>query len=157
MEKSKEPLSSVAALKSGQGEENWDLDLLRVNFSTECRRSQEEHLLEKYLRQGEEHAIKADALAALIGVNKRQIGLFVAKARENGAVILSSGDGYFFPSEGEKGLEEASHFINSVSKRAANTFYALKSAKRFLSMIPGQQAIEGGEVIDQRRNYTEYS
>lgn len=153
----KKPLSSVAALKSGEGEEEQGEALLQGDFITERKRSQEECLLEKYLRQGADQAIKADVLADLIGVNKRQIGIIVSKARENDAIILSSGDGYFLPSEGEKGREEAKHFINSVSKRAANTFAALQSAKRFLSIVPGQQIIEGGGMVDKIRNDQEYS
>ena len=63
--------------------------------------------------------------------NKRMIQEIIAKERESGKVILSTtqkGGGYYLPEK----REEVTEFINTLSKRAGNTFKALKSAKAFV-------------------------
>lgn len=90
---------------------------------------------EMILPKGEENAIKAVDLAARLGFNStRQLQESVAKARAEGQLILSSGRGYYLPSNDK----EVQRFIKTMENRAINTLAAIKNARRYLKIVPGQ-------------------
>ena len=90
---------------------------------------------EMILPKGEENAIKAVDLAARLGFNNtRLLQASIAKARAEGQMILSSGRGYYLPSSDE----EVQRFIKTMENRAINTLAAIKNARRYLKIVPGQ-------------------
>lgn len=86
------------------------------------------------LHNGEENALTARDLATITGHSVREITAQIARERQAGAVILSSGKGYFLPSS-EK---EILHFVRTMDSRAKQIFLATKSAKSMLAKVPGQ-------------------
>ena len=93
------------------------------------------------LHTGEENAVTARDLAAITGLSVRDITLQIARERQAGAVILSSGKGYFLPSS----EDEILHFIRTMDSRAKQIFLAARSAKAMLAKVPGQLDIFGEE------------
>lgn len=93
------------------------------------------------LNRGEESALTARDLAAITGLSVRDITLQIARERQAGAVILSSGKGYFLPSS----EDEILHFVNAMNSRARNIYLAAQSAKAMLAKVPGQLDIFGRE------------
>lgn len=94
------------------------------------------------LHSGEENALTARDLATSTGLSVRDITLQIARERQAGAVILSSGKGYFLPSS----EDEILHFVRTMNSRARNIYFAAQSAKAMLAKVPGQLDIfgEGG-------------
>ena len=94
-------------------------------------------MIKDHLEHGEQNAIKAPELARMLGfTTTRELQQAVHKERENGAVILSSGAGFFLPSEDEQqARDELRRFIASLSSRAVNTLGVLKTAKRVLRRL----------------------
>ena len=92
------------------------------------------------LHTGEENAFTARDLAKITGRSVREITAQIAWERQAGAVILSSGKGYFLPANSEEIL----HFVRAMDSRAKQIFLAAKSAKAMLAKVPGQ--IDLGEV-----------
>ncbi len=95
-------------------------------------------MIYEILPQGEENAIPATTLyqwAALKG--PRELQKQIAKEREDGALILSNGHGYFTPSDGARGQWELQRFIHTLSSRAANTERALGAARAALEAWGG--------------------
>lgn len=92
------------------------------------------------LHTGKENAVTARDLAAITGHSIREITAQIARERQAGAVILSSGKGYFLPAS----TEEILHFVRAMDSRAKQIFLASKSAKSMLAKVPGQ--IDLGEV-----------
>lgn len=90
---------------------------------------------------GKENAISTEELVELTGCSSaRELQLYIAKERKAGAVICSSTTGgYFLPAD----YGEIAEFCKSLEKRAKNTFIALRSAKRALRILEGQQSLEG--------------
>lgn len=84
----------------------------------------------KILPTGKENAISTNELAVLMGFSdSRALQADIAKARENGQVILSSVQGgYFLPASDD----EVREFIGALQARAIGTFKALKSAREYL-------------------------
>lgn len=102
-------------------------------------------IIEKLLPKGETNALKMMELRQIMGMSDtRVIRQMIADERAAGAVILSSENGYFRPSDGELGRIEARKFVASMTHRGANTIRATKSAQRFLDNLPGQTEIGGG-------------
>lgn len=101
-------------------------------------------MIKDHLEHGEQNAIKAPELARLLGfATTRELQQAVHKERESGAVILSSGTGFFLPSEDEQqAKQEIERFIASLSSRALNTLGVLKTAKRALRRI-GSTPLDG--------------
>lgn len=93
------------------------------------------------IHNGEENALTARDLAAITGLSVRDITLQIARERQAGAVILSSGKGYFLPSN----EDEILHFVNAMNSRARNIYLAAQSAKAMLAKVPGQLDIFGEE------------
>lgn len=104
---------------------------------------------EQFLPQGKENAISSTELCAILGFeNTRALQLDIARARENGQVILSATTGgYYLP----KDNAEIEEFIAILRARAINTFKALKSARKRLEKLAGQETLfEESEVcIDE--------
>lgn len=93
---------------------------------------------EMILPKGEENAIKAVDLAARLGFNStRQLQESVARARAEGQMILSSGKGYYLPSNDK----EVQRFIKTMESRALNTLVAIKNARQYLKIVPGQMEL----------------
>ena len=90
---------------------------------------------EMILPKGEQNAIKSADLAARLGFNNtRVLQESIARARDEGQMILSSGRGYYLPSSDE----EVQRFIKTMENRAINTLAAIKNARRYLKIVPGQ-------------------
>lgn len=94
------------------------------------------------LHTGKENAVTARNLAAITGHSIREITAQIARERQAGAVILSSGKGYFLPSS----EDEILHFIRTMDSRAKQIFLAARSAKAMLAKVPGQLEIDEKEV-----------
>ena len=62
------------------------------------------------LHTGERNAVTARDLAIITGLSIRDVTLQIARERQAGAVILSSGKGYFLPSS----EDEILHFVNAM-------------------------------------------
>lgn len=94
-------------------------------------------MIKDHLEHGEQNAIKAPALARLLGfATTRELQLAIHKERSSGTVILSSGAGFFLPSEDERqARQEIKRFIASLSSRALSTLGVLKAAKRVLRRL----------------------
>ena len=81
------------------------------------------------LPTGKENRISTEALANMLGVNKRVLQEYVAEARANGDMILtSSTGGYFLPGC----REEVEEFYRTLTNRALNTLKARKAARKYL-------------------------
>lgn len=94
-------------------------------------------MITDHLKHGEENAIKAPQLARALGfTSTRELQQAVHDERDNGGLILSSGNGFFLPSESEvQAKQEIERFISSLSSRAVSTLGVLKTAKRALRRI----------------------
>ena len=77
----------------------------------------------------------------------RQLQLLVSKERQHGALILSSEEGYYLPSDGMKGREELTRFIATYRSMALSTLKVLNAAKKALAIADGQ--IEVDEILCQ--------
>lgn len=94
--------------------------------------------IETYLQHGEENAIFAYELARLLGVSNRDLRRIIDRARENGALILCSDRGYFFPSEdSERATAELKRFCNMMNRRAKHSAQVIRHARRELESIGG--------------------
>lgn len=91
------------------------------------------------LQSGEANAKTARDLATITGLTLREVTLQIAKERQDGAVILSSGKGYFRPGN----TEEVLRFCRTMDSRAKNIYLASRSAKALLAQVPGQLDLEG--------------
>lgn len=110
---------------------------------TEKKKVREQHTeVNGLLNRGEENAVTARDLAAITGHSIREITAQIARERQAGAVILSSGKGYFLPANNEEIL----HFVRAMDSRARNIYLATRSAKSILARVPGQLEIDEKEV-----------
>lgn len=98
------------------------------------------------LPQGEENAIASKSLANMVGAaSVRDLQNRIATERENGYIILSScrnGGGYYRPSDGQKGQQEITAFIQTLRARALNTLKVLKAARKALDGAEGQITLD---------------
>lgn len=94
----------------------------------------------KILPIGKENAISKNELAVLMGFSdSRTLQADIAKARDNGQVILSStSGGYYLPANDD----EVQEFVAVLRARAINTFKALKSARKYLKEDKTQMSFE---------------
>ena len=141
----KKTASGVAITESGSSK---NLTLGESNFTKNQMKKQ--GIVEKHLQKGAENAIQGKDLVKMIGCRStRQLQTLVSKERQNGALILSSAEGYFLPSNGKKGREEINHFVATYRSMALNTLKVLKTAKRALSVADNQMGIntwQNGQV-----------
>ncbi|MCD7981563.1 MAG: hypothetical protein LUF32_04480 [Clostridiales bacterium] len=94
----------------------------------------------KILPTGKNNAIPSKRLAYMMGFRTvRQLQEDIARCRADGQVICSSAQGgYYLP----KNKDEIREFIAVTEARAANTFAALKSARRALQEYDGQGRLD---------------
>lgn len=92
-------------------------------------------MIENFLLEGKQNAIKSRQLADLVGCKSvRELQEIIATERAAGSVILSTcqdGGGYFLPGN----LREVKEFIVTLENRGKNTLLALKSAKAYLDQM----------------------
>ncbi len=106
----------------------------------------EQGFFERILPTGAENAMSTTELLERLGLSdQRIVRKFISEERAAGAVILSSGAGYFLPDDGEKWRQEAAAFVASINAKGVNTLRAARSAEAFLAKLPGQTEI-GGEA-----------
>lgn len=95
-------------------------------------------MVQELLSRGKGNAVTTEELMRACNFSsKRELTQQVAKEREEGAIICSttSGNGgYFLP----KSREEIREFVNSMDRRAKNTFKAVKNARKILNETDGQ-------------------
>ena len=94
-------------------------------------------MITDFLRHGAENAIKGPELARRAGyTTTRDMQHAIHIDRENGELILSSGAGFFLPSDDEQQAKrEIERFIGSLSSRARSTLAVLKTAKNALKRL----------------------
>ena len=89
-------------------------------------------MIENFLLEGKKNAISSQRLADLAGCKSvRELQKIIAQERENGAVILSTGEnggGYFLPAN----VTEVREFIVTLESRGKGTLAALRSARKYL-------------------------
>ena len=114
-----------------------------VDSSIDNDRKQGE--IEKILPIGKENAISTPDLVRLIGVgNSRTLQAMIERERNDGALILSSSSGgYYLPASGAQGRQEINAFYRTVYARAVHSLRTLKTARRALRELDGQQEMEG--------------
>jgi len=96
-------------------------------------------MVAELLSTGRENAMSTQMLCAALGLrSRRELVKIVSQERAAGEVICSSASGgYYLP----KDATEIRDFIHTVRNRGVNTLAALKSARRALSQIEGQQEL----------------
>lgn len=95
---------------------------------------------------GPENAISARQLTRLTGADGREIRRRIAAERAAGAVILTGQGGYYTPSDnGQRGRDEVTEWLSRITAKGVSTLRAGDSARAWLSVLPGQQRIGGGD------------
>lgn len=94
--------------------------------------------IESLLPYGEENAVPAALLASMLRINQRRLRKQIAEERKEGALILSSVHGYYRPAK----REEIQRYLDCMKKRAKHSFIAVRSARRALDEIEGQQRLD---------------
>ena len=84
-----------------------------------------------YIPKGEENAVSRQTLCKLTGKEDREIRRLIAKARRE-VPILNFGNGYFIPTEREKG--KAKVWYKKEAARARSIFWSAKAAREFGGM-----------------------
>lgn len=92
--------------------------------------------IESLLGKGEINAIKTDILMTLTRFsNVRELRLQVERERKNGVLILSSGKGYYLPSDDkETALSEIQAFVKSADSRLVTNRESVHYAKEYLKL-----------------------
>lgn len=80
------------------------------------------------LKIGKENAITSSELRELIGVSKRNFYSIVRKERNNGAVIIADGNGYYIPGN----RDEVKAYLHRTQLRAIHDMSAAKTARMLL-------------------------
>lgn len=95
-------------------------------------------MVQELLSRGKENARTTEELMKACNFsNKRELTQQVARERAAGAIICSttSGNGgYYLP----QNRDEIRSFVNSMDRRAKNTFKAVKNARKILQETEGQ-------------------
>ena len=114
-------------------------------------RGKKQGKVERLLRHGRENAIVATELMRLAGMNEsKQLRNAISAERKAGALILASCHrgccGYYLPNtDPEKAQAELADHINTIERRAKNSFAILKPARDALRQIVGQFEIKAVE------------
>lgn len=94
---------------------------------------------------GSGQAIRTATLVYLSGLNDpRSLQNEIERERATGALILSrsgSPGGYFLPAMGEAGKREIASYVATLRARALNTLRTIRSAKRALRVLDGQEEL----------------
>lgn len=83
------------------------------------------------LGTGEENAVTSKQIKQSFGLTERELRKIVERCRRNGVYILSSDNGYFFPSS----KEELQRFIRRENSRVKNQCITLSPMKRYLKRL----------------------
>lgn len=96
---------------------------------------------------GPENAVTGRQLSRLLRVGGREVRRRIAQERAAGAVVLTDGaGGYFKPSDnGQRGRDEVTDWLARITAKGVSTLRAGDSARKWLSVLPGQQRIGGGD------------
>lgn len=137
MSNKKKAALAAATVRDG----NAEMVFSKEDTTTDSTRTQ--GFVESFLHRGKENAIRTCELMELTGLDVRQLRAQVEKERRNGTLILTGSQcGYFLPSEGEKGKQEISEFYNLQRAKALSLLKTIKTAKKALEVIDGQQSFE---------------
>ncbi len=96
------------------------------------------------LPTGEQNAIHAEELAGVAGVTPRELRKEIERERREGALILSSPNGYFRHEEGN--TPELRRFIQTMERRGKSTFSVIKVTREALraeETAESQYTLEG--------------
>lgn len=88
--------------------------------------------IKKLIPQGRDEAVTVKELSDRTGIPEREVKRLVQELRESGEPILSSGKGYFYPTNDEAGCEDARRFIFMMKDQAKTRFVSIKPAERWL-------------------------
>lgn len=113
-------------------------------FSTECETAMQAPGIRELLSligEGEENAVHARDLSRFFGLEEREIRRTVERLRRSGAVIASSQNGYYFPSD----ARELGEFVRKEERRAKSVFYTLRAARRLLKEMNREAGNDGTE------------
>ncbi len=90
--------------------------------------------IRKLIPLGKENAIHQEELAKILGVSCGKAKLMVKDARNNGAEIISSVRGYYFP----KDDEERKEYVKTQKKQALARLSTIKPISDSLKEFKGQ-------------------
>lgn len=84
-----------------------------------------------YIPRGHDNAIHSSVLCSVLDISPRQVREAVSQAMLDGNVILNlqDGNGYFVPTESERGLVE--QYIRQEEHRAKTNLAKLKAARNW--------------------------
>lgn len=102
--------------------------------------------LTSHIAVGEENAIKMNQLLEAMNLkekDKRDVQSMIERARGDDVLILSSGKGYFFPSN----IAELRRYINSQKRRIKSHWKALKPFIKELNRLEELEKIQKGETL----------
>jgi DNA-binding IscR family transcriptional regulator len=99
-------------------------------------------MVSELLKHGKENATTTAALLQALGIKeKRELTCIIEAERNQGIIICSTTGGkggYYLP----KNKQEIAEWSNSMSRRACNTFNAIKGARQALKQYDGQESLE---------------
>ena len=99
--------------------------------------------ISSFLPSGKKNAVNSTDLMELLNIpSKRELRHIIARARENGEIILSDSNGYYLPAHGEEGLKEIVDCVRVLRAKGISTLKAAAAIKKPLNDIYGQQVIE---------------
>lgn len=82
----------------------------------------------EFISTGEENAISLAELCRITGMENRTLRAAIEKERQNGAVICSSVNGYFFPET----RSELQKYVHREQARSCSITRSLRAAERTL-------------------------
>lgn len=88
--------------------------------------------IKELIPQGRDRAVTVKELSDRTGIPEREVKRLVQELRDSGEFILSSGKGYFYPTNDEAGCEDARRFIFMMETQAKSRYVRIRSAKRWL-------------------------
>ena len=96
------------------------------------------------LLKGAENAIRGADLVKIVGYRSdRRLRKLVAKEQRSGSPSLSSPSvGYFLPSEGNRGREEAARFVSRMERMGGRRLGGLNAVQAILGQPEGQIRLE---------------
>ena len=113
---------------------------LHFDFSNSTGKKQEVFIA-PLLSEGEETAVTARDLAAMIGVSDpRVITRAIERERLNGIPICAGDNGYYLPMD----MGELARYLEAFQRRRAQTAATEKALRLALDRMTEQQRIDGG-------------
>lgn len=90
-------------------------------------------MIADHIPYGKKNAVTREYLCNVTGLKDRDVREMISKERRN-TPILSSGKGYFQPTEDE--TAEVAKWVIQESKRARSIFWSMWGAKAYLKLVP---------------------